>query len=173
MFGQAPAQGTTETCDTAGVIGPIIHTVASHQATEAFKILVGAREQLNPNMVHWDVWHNHHSSVNVKNARKSNCPACSEGRYEYLEAELEGETIQSLCGRNSVQIHPVVPSRIDLKEWADKLRPIGHVELNPFLMKFQVNEEIRLVLFPDGRCIVQGTDDMTAAKSIYSRYVGM
>jgi molybdopterin-synthase adenylyltransferase len=35
LFPQAPASGTTETCDTAGVIGGIIHVVASCQATEA------------------------------------------------------------------------------------------------------------------------------------------
>jgi molybdopterin-synthase adenylyltransferase len=173
LFGQPPAQGTTETCDTAGVIGPIIHTVASHQATEAMKLLVGAHEQRNRRMVHWDLWYNQYSAVDVSKARKADCPCCAEGRYEYLEAYMHEDTLQTLCGRNSVQIQPVRPSALSLKEWAERLRPLGEVELNPFLLKFRLDDEITFVLFEGGRMLVQGTDDPVLAKSLYSRYIGM
>ncbi|MDF2960189.1 MAG: thiamine biosynthesis protein ThiF [Paenibacillus sp.] len=173
LFGQAPAQGTTETCDTAGVIGPIIHTVASHQATEAFKLLVGAQEQLNRKMVHWDLWYNQHSSVDVSKARKGDCPACALHRFDYLDQELAEDTIQTLCGRNSVQIQPVRQAVFNLAEWADKWKPLGRIESNPFLLKLHLDETLTLVLFPDGRLLVQGTDDPTTAKSLYSRYIGM
>ncbi|MCS7463651.1 ThiF family adenylyltransferase [Paenibacillus doosanensis] len=173
MFGQAPAQGTTETCDTAGVIGPIIHTVASHQATEAFKLLVGAHAQLNRKMIHWDLWYNQHAAVDVSKARKADCPACGQGHYEYLQQEAGEDTIQTLCGRNSVQIQPVVPASFRLADWADKWKPLGRVELNPFLLKFHPSDNMTLVLFSDGRLLVQGTDDPVTAKSLYSRYIGM
>ncbi|PZE21534.1 thiazole biosynthesis adenylyltransferase ThiF [Paenibacillus xerothermodurans] len=173
LFGQAPAQGTTETCDTAGVIGPIIHTVASHQATEAFKLLVGAQAQLNRKMVHWDLWYNQHSSIDVSQARKADCPACGQHRYDYLEQEVAEDTIQSLCGRNSVQIQPVHKHTFDLSEWQRKWEPLGRVELNPFLLKLHLHNVLTLVLFPDGRLLVQGTNDPIAAKSLYSRYIGM
>ncbi|MCR8634607.1 ThiF family adenylyltransferase [Paenibacillus radicis (ex Xue et al. 2023)] len=173
LFGQAPAQGTTETCDTAGVIGPIIHTVASHQSTEAFKLLVGAQEQLNRKMVHWDLWYNQHSAVDVSKARKADCPACSLHQYDYLDQEIAEETIQTLCGRNSVQIQPILKAVFNLQEWAVKWEPLGRVEANPFLLKLHLNDTITLVLFPDGRLLVQGTDDPITAKSIYSRYIGM
>lgn len=173
MFGQAPAQGTTETCDTAGVIGPIIHTVASHQATEAFKLLTGAAAQLNRKMVHWDLWYNQHAAVDVSKARKADCPCCAEGRYEYLEQDLQEDTIQTLCGRNSVQIQPVRPASFMLSEWAERWKPLGTVELNPFLLRFKPSDAITMILFPDGRLMVQGTDDPVTAKSLYSRYIGM
>jgi molybdopterin/thiamine biosynthesis adenylyltransferase len=173
LFGQAPAQGTTETCDTAGVIGPIIHTVASHQATEAFKLLLGAHEQLNRKMVHWDLWYNQHSAVDVSKARKSDCPACVQQRFEYLEQDIADDTIQTLCGRNSVQIQPVQTKQFVLIEWADKWQPLGRVELNPFLLKLHLTDALTMVLFPDGRLLVQGTDDPAMAKSLYSRYIGM
>ncbi|WP_079908363.1 ThiF family adenylyltransferase [Paenibacillus sp. 32352] len=173
MFGQAPAQGTTETCDTAGVIGPIIHTVASHQAAEAFKLLVGAHAQLNRKMVHWDLWYNQHAAVDVSKARKTDCPACGHGHYDYLQQEVDEDTIQTLCGRNSVQIQPVRSGTFHLSDWAEKWRPLGRIELNPFLLKFYPNDSLTLVLFSDGRLIVQGTDDPVMAKSLYSRYIGM
>jgi len=173
MFGSAPAPGTTETCDTAGVIGPIIHMVASYQATEALKLLVGDRDKLSRKMVHMDLWHNHHSAVDVTKARKPDCPACGHRRFEYLEAEHGEEMIAALCGRDSVQIQPVHAMKIDLNKWADKLAPLGRIERNPFLLKLHLDETRRIVLFPDGRTLVQGVSDPIAAKSLYTRYIGM
>lgn len=173
LFDQPPARGTTETCDTAGVIGSIIHTVASHQAAEAFKLLVGARQQLNRKMLHWDLWYNQYAAIDVSKARKADCPCCAKRQFEYLDASLEEDTIQTLCGRNSVQIQPVTPAALSLEEWAERLQPLGRVEKNPFLLKLHLDESLTLVLFPDGRMIVQGTEDPTVAKSLYSRYIGM
>ncbi len=173
LFPQAPAAGTTETCDTAGVIGGIIHVVASHQATEALKLLVGAQERLNLHMQQWDLWYNQTSSIHVAGARKADCPACGQERYEYLDALLDSDTIQSLCGRNSVQIHPVQPAELSLDDWEKRLSPLGPVEKNRFLLKFQPSADLNLVIFPDGRVLVQGTDDLIQAKNLYSRYIGM
>lgn len=173
MFGVQPEQGSAETCDTAGVIGPIIHIVASYQAAEALKLLTGDTERLNKGMLHFDMWYNHQGAVDVSGGRQPDCPCCGQGRYDYLTAELEGESIQSLCGRNSVQIVPIRPRKLNLEEWETTLSKLGATERNPFLLKFRPTDELTLVLFPDGRAMVQGTDDAVAAKSIYSRYVGM
>src|SRR5271170_4742748 len=43
----APAPGEAATCETAGVLGPIVNIIASYQATEAFKILTGHRQNIN------------------------------------------------------------------------------------------------------------------------------
>lgn len=173
VFGQSPEQGTAETCDTAGVIGPIIDVVASYQAAEALKLLVGARDKVSRRMNHFDLWYNYQGAVDMSNAKKADCPCCGQGRYEYLNAEIEGETIKTLCGRNSVQIHPVVPRSLSLDDWAETFEKLGTVEKNPFLLKFHIDDDTKLVLFPDGRVIIQGTDDITTAKSIYTRFVGM
>ncbi|WP_438447557.1 ThiF family adenylyltransferase [Gorillibacterium sp. sgz5001074] len=173
MFGNVPEQGTAETCDTAGVIGPIIHIVASYQATEALKLLTGSLDKVNRSMQHMDLWNNHYGSVDISGGRQADCPCCSSGRYEFLTSELEGESIQSLCGRNSVQIVPVRSRKLDLTEWETTFRKLGPTERNPFLLKFQPSPDLTLVLFPDGRAMIQGTSDLTAAKTLYSKYVGM
>src|SRR5438128_8704355 len=41
VFEAAPAPGEAATCETAGVLSPIVNIVASFQAAEAFKILTG------------------------------------------------------------------------------------------------------------------------------------
>ncbi|OAS21456.1 ThiF family adenylyltransferase [Paenibacillus oryzisoli] len=173
LFPQAPAAGTTDTCDTAGVIGGIIHVVASYQATEALKLLVGATDQLNLNMQQWDLWFNQNSAIRVSGAKKSDCPACAHKQYEYLDAHIESDTIQSLCGRNSVQIHPIIPSTHPLEYWEERLQPLGLVEKNRFLLKFHASDDIQMIIFPGGRVLIQGTEDLIQAKSLYSRYIGM
>jgi molybdopterin/thiamine biosynthesis adenylyltransferase len=173
LFPQAPQVGTTETCDTAGVIGGIIHVIASYQATEGLKMLLGDEEHLNRHMLQLDLWLNHFSSVDVHRARRPSCPACGLHQYDYLERNQEEETISALCGRDTVQITPAAPLELNLDEWVDKLSPLGSVERNAFLLRFQWDQTHRLVLFPDGRAMVQGTDDPVYAKSIYAKYVGM
>jgi adenylyltransferase/sulfurtransferase len=172
MFGQAPLQGSGETCDTIGVIGPIVDLIASHQAAEALKLLVADSEHLNLHLVHYDLWFNQHSSIDVRKAIKDDCPACKKKQFDYLNAELEGETIQTLCGRNAVQIHPIIARQYNLSSWESKWSLLGKVELTPFLLKLKIDPKLTLVLFPDGRVIIQGTDDITEAKSLYSRYIG-
>ena len=173
LFGQPPEPGTTATCDTAGVIGPIIHVVASYQATEALKLIVQDERHRSPDMIQLDLWHNQFTSINVAQARRPDCPCCVAKRFDHLDAYLYGETLQSLCGRNSVQIHPVAPRTLNLNEWAHKWQAIGSVEANPFLIKLHLPDDRRLILFADGRVMVQGTAELTVAKSLYSRYIGM
>src|SRR6202041_4137238 len=47
VFEAAPAPGEAGTCETAGVLSPIVNIVASFQATEAFKILTGHWDKVN------------------------------------------------------------------------------------------------------------------------------
>src|ERR1700751_1532600 len=47
VFEAAPAPGEAATCETAGVLSPIVNIIASYQATEAIKILTGQMERVN------------------------------------------------------------------------------------------------------------------------------
>src|SRR5713101_4453342 len=58
VFEAAPAPGETGTCETAGVLGPIVNIVASLQATEALKILTGRMDAINRELICLDVWDN-------------------------------------------------------------------------------------------------------------------
>src|SRR5262249_28634719 len=58
VFEAAPAPGEAGTCETAGVLGPMVNIIASFQATEAFKILIGRKAQINRELIYIDVWDN-------------------------------------------------------------------------------------------------------------------
>jgi len=177
LFGNAPEPGTVETCDTAGVIAPIIDIVASYQVTFALQILTGQVNRVATKMLQFDPWELHYSAVDTSSLKKTDCPACGQGRFEFLELRADADTVQTLCGRDSVQIQPVSSRRHDLAEWAERWRPLGEILQNPFLLKLKLSEtgdesNRTLVLFPDGRLLVQGTNDPVLAKSLYARYVG-
>lgn len=172
LFGNAPEAGTVETCDTAGVIAPIIDIVASYQATFALQLLTGQADRIPQRMLQFDPWNLHYSAVDISNLKKSDCPACALRQFDFLHQSAEGDSVQTLCGRDSVQIQPTPSRHVNLQEWEQRWRPLGEVMRNPFLLKLKLPSEHTLVLFPDGRLLVQGTNDPLFAKNCYSRYIG-
>jgi adenylyltransferase/sulfurtransferase len=82
----------------------------------------------------------------------------------------EGRPHITLCGRNSVQIHER-HRPVDLAEMSERLKPLGSVRHNDFVLKFWP-EPYELTLFPDGRAIIKGTTDKTVAKSLYAKFIG-
>jgi adenylyltransferase/sulfurtransferase len=166
-----PAPGSTETCDTAGIIAPAAALVAAVEAAEAMKILSGARDRVSRDLVAFDLWANTTQRLRLtRGAISSGCPACEAGRHEFLERE-RGVVATSLCGRNAVQVRPGETVAADLEALAARLAPLGPVTRNPYLVRVEV-EGLTLAVFADGRALVSGTADEDRARSIYDRYVG-
>ncbi|NGZ76512.1 ThiF family adenylyltransferase [Saccharibacillus alkalitolerans] len=157
-----------ETCDTVGVISPIVDIVASYQAAEALKLLVGDDASRRKTLLSLDVWHNRHHELKPV-APRPDCPCC--GLKHYPALRREEETALSLCGRESVQIAGHAP--FDLEVWRQRLEPAARsLKANPYLIRAEMPGGERLVLFEDGRVLVQGTDDPARARTIYARYIG-
>ena len=102
IFDEMPDPGTSPTCDTAGVIMPIIATVAATQVSEALKILVGDVDALHGSLMQFDVWANDRQRINLADPNPD-CKCCGQGSYEFLDAESQ-EFAAVLCGRNAVQV---------------------------------------------------------------------
>jgi molybdopterin-synthase adenylyltransferase len=162
-----PPQGTIETCDTAGVLGPVINMIAAIGAAEAIKILVGAEEKIRRTLLSFDIWENERAEMAARNPR-SGCRAC--GEHDFIHLAGESRPHITLCGRNSVQIHER-NRPIDFREIGKRLHPHGTVRHNDFVLKFW-RDPYEMTLFPDGRAIIKGTTDTAIARSLYARYVG-
>ena len=173
LIGDVPGPGMTETCDTAGVIGPAVNVVAALQVVAALKILSGGRDSIEPVLSIVDVWDGTLRKMSVANLReRSNCPACVQGQREWLSGK-KGSQTTILCGRNAVQISPAEKRPLALAELAVRLRAAGEVSQNAFVLRLTLpGGEFQLTIFPDGRAIIKGTDDITVARSLYARYVG-
>jgi adenylyltransferase/sulfurtransferase len=163
----APPEGTVETCDTAGILNSAVNWVGSIQATEAIKLLVGARDQLRRTLLSLDLWSNHTAEVAAAHPR-SDCQTCQQRNFPHLAGERRPQI--TLCGRNSVQIHER-QRPVDFAEMSARLQPHGTVKHNDFVLKFW-REPYEMTLFPDGRAIIKGTNDTAMARSLYARYIG-
>jgi adenylyltransferase/sulfurtransferase len=171
LFESAPLPGMAPTCDTAGVISPIVNIIAAIETVEAIKYLTGRFEALNKNLIGIDVWEGSFDKFNIIDRKdKFDCPCCKQRKFEFLEAK-EGSSVTSLCGRNAVQITQKSVARVDLKEVAERLKKSGKVTLNKYILKFSINQ-YEINLFPDSRAIIKGTNDFSVARGLYAKYIG-
>ncbi len=171
LMPDVPPPGTTPTCDTAGVLGSIVGVVASIEAVEALKLLSGHREAVNRRLTIVDLWENEVRRVDLARLRESgDCRVCGQREFAWLSGEKGGGQAV-LCGRNAVQIGAGEGSSVSLEELAARLAGVGRVERNAFLLRLAVDGYV-LTVFPDGRTIVGGTDDVATARTVHARYVG-
>jgi molybdopterin-synthase adenylyltransferase len=163
----APPRGLLETCETAGILNTAVNFAASVAATEAMKLLVGARNGIRRTLLSFDLWSNEHSEV-AATAPRRGCRTCGQRQFVHLTGQAQPRV--TLCGRNSVQIHETNRA-IDFEEMSERLRRHGPVRHNRFVLKFW-HAPYEMTLFPDGRAIFKGTTDSGLARSLYTRYVG-
>lgn len=169
IFEEVPDAGSSPTCDTAGVIMPIISSVSAIQVTEAIKLLVGKRDDLHGSIMQIDVWQNDWRKIKLAGPNPD-CKTCGLREFEFLDAESQ-EFSAVLCGRNAVQIAPPKPTTLDLLSLAASLSKIADVKQNEYLVRFLTGEH-EITVFSDARAIIRGTDDISAARTLYARYVG-
>jgi adenylyltransferase/sulfurtransferase len=169
VFPEMPDPGSSPTCDTAGVIMPIIMTIAAMQVTEAIKLLVGDVDSLHHSLMQFDLWANERQKIKL-GAPDPDCKTCGDHDYEFLNAD-NSEFSAVLCGRDAVQIAPGNGNDVDLTAIGNRLAPLGEVKVNEYLLRFSTgNNEI--TVFRDGRAIINGTDDIATARSLYARFIG-
>jgi molybdopterin/thiamine biosynthesis adenylyltransferase len=167
-----PEPGTGPTCDTAGVIMPIVTTIASIQATEALKLLTGRLDELHRSLITIDLWDFQFNRVDLsKFDRRDECPVCGLGEFEFLRGAGR-QVVTTLCGRNAVQIARSGRATVDFASLAERLEPAGEVAFNDFLLRFRV-DGYDITVFRDARSIIRGTSDPAIARGLYARYIGV
>jgi molybdopterin-synthase adenylyltransferase len=169
VFEEAPPAASAPTCDTAGVIMPIINVVAAVQTTEALKLLTGNVSDLHNSLLQFDVWRNETRSINPGGPR-DDCETCGRRSFATLDP-VSRDFAAVLCGRNAVQISPVSPTHLDFPTLAERLRNVGDVKFNDYLLRFRTSD-YELTVFQDARSIITGTDQIATARSVYAKYIG-
>lgn len=169
VFEEAPPAASAPTCDTAGVIMPIISVVAAVQVSEALKLLTKQVEQLHNSLMQFDVWNNEWRKIRTGEP-VAGCSTCGLRNFETLEP-VSSDFAAVLCGRNAVQISPTVPAKINFPQLAERLSAAGEVKFNEYLLRFQAGD-YELTIFQDARSIIRGTNEITTARSLYAKYIG-
>jgi adenylyltransferase/sulfurtransferase len=169
VFEEAPPPASAPTCDTAGVIMPIISVVAAIQVAEALKLLTGQNESLHRSLMQFDVWRNEWRKINP-GPPSPDCPTCGLLNFATLEA-TSGDFAAILCGRNAVQISPAHATELNFQELAKRLQATGDVKFNEYLLRFRTGD-FELTVFQDARSIIHGTSEIKTARSLYAKYIG-
>lgn len=187
VFPEPPAPGSMPTCDTAGVLGPVVGMIANLQAVEALKVLLGRYDLVSRSLLRFDPWNLSRQRIEVGPlGGDGSCVCCGARRFEWLDGARGGGPV-ALCGRDAVQVTGPGGGRVDLGALAERLAAHGEFSATPFLTRGQLRDEARdagrgeglgevspitLTVFADGRAIVEGTARPERARAIYARYVG-
>jgi adenylyltransferase/sulfurtransferase len=171
VFPTPPSPQELATCDTAGVLGMAAAIVGAWEAIEAIKLLVD--EHAEPTLLGLDFWRPRVHVTSLVGAKIEDCVCCGRRRFEFLDAP-PGDAIVTLCGRNTVQVRPSGRTWIDLDELAIRLSAVGVTDRTPYLLKCELRDPagVTLMVFADGRSLVQGVSDAKRAKAVVARFVG-
>jgi len=178
VFPDPPPPGALATCDTAGVLLPAVSAIAALQSGFALRWLgsdTEARAKIEPRLTEIDVWT--HATRQLQAPRAPECPCCARREFPFLDTPAQRSAV-SLCGRNTVQVRPALPTAASPAARPDLARIRAAVsgdardlrDLGSFL-RFEI-ETYRVTVFADGRALIEGTDDIDRARAVYDRYVG-
>ena len=168
VFPSMPAAGELATCDTVGVLGPVAGVVANLQAALAIQILVSGEAPIKLHAL--DLWTGNVNAIDMTAAKNPDCPCCGRRDFGFLDTP-PGDAV-SLCGRQTIQIRPKNVT-LDLDQVATRLGSLGTIKSLPHLLRFTpTDSKLTMSIFRDGRALIQGTDDASEARSVYSKYIG-
>ncbi|MEE8349069.1 MAG: ThiF family adenylyltransferase [Acidobacteriota bacterium] len=168
LFERPPELGTSETCDTVGILGPVVHVIAAYQVAQVLRILTGKTPSRR--ILQVDVWHGNWQTLGAEQAHSPQCPCCQQRLFRFLEGE-ENTQMTRLCGRDAVQVSPQQKTHPDFQALSRRLDRSGQVDFNQHMMRIRI-EGYEIALFADGRSIIRGTEDITEARAVYARYIG-
>jgi adenylyltransferase/sulfurtransferase len=171
-----PPSGNVDTCDTAGILSTAVNLAASIQVTEALKFLTGQPQLMRRTLLSFDLWTPAGNATLERSeiatgSPRPGCEVCGQRIFTHLSGQNRAHI--TLCGRDSVQIHE---HRRPVDFAAMRARLSAHTDIqdlraNDLILRFRRGPHT-LTLFADGRAIVQGTTDITVARSLYARFVG-
>jgi adenylyltransferase/sulfurtransferase len=168
LFERPPEVGASETCDTMGILGPVVHVIAAYQVTQVLRILTG--QSPSRRILQADVWNGTWQTLGAERAHSQQCPCCQQHEFRFLKGE-EKTQMTRLCGRDAVQVSPQQKTHPDFQGLSQRLDRSGQVDFNQHMMRIRI-EGYEIALFADGRSIIRGTEDVSEAKAVYAKYIG-
>ena len=149
------------TCDTRGVVGATPGIIGAMQAMEAIKVLTGMGLPLKGKLMVCDF--NDMCFTTVDTSKAANCPAC-QGTLSSLERR---ERLVWLCSRDTVNINPEKPSKLNLDEVYEAVRQRFNVRLKSHLAIMFDYKGLEVSLFKGGRMLIKNVKDKATALKAY------
>ncbi|MGD6810980.1 MAG: HesA/MoeB/ThiF family protein [Candidatus Bathyarchaeia archaeon] len=150
-----------QTCNTRGVVGATPGIIGSMQAMETIKLLTGIGSTLKGKLMVCDFTDMDFTTIDI--AKNTRCPAC-QGEI----SEVAGsERLVWLCGRDTANINPESPIKLNLDEVYPAVNRLFSVELKSQLALMFRYGSFQVSLFNGGRMLIKGVTDEKKALMIY------
>lgn len=173
VIGDEEDAGEGDSCDTVGVLSMAVEWIASLQALEAIKYLSGNRQAVRNTWISADLWRFGIREFQLP-AGLPFCKSCGDtSRERKWIAAGEDPTVPppvALCGRDTVQV--TLGSPLDLERLKRQFQLQGcELTVNRYLLKVLLPQGEKLIMFPDGRVLVQGVSEPEKALQLCKRYL--
>ena len=148
-------------CDTRGVLGATAGIIGTMQAMETVKVLTGLGSALEGKLMICDFSDMYFTTIDI--TRNNNCRVC-QGT---LEISKRKEKLVWLCGRNTANINPEKPMKLDFREVITSVRKQFKVRVKSRLALVFDYKDYEVSLFNGGRMLIKNVIDEKSALRVY------
>jgi adenylyltransferase/sulfurtransferase len=150
-----------ETCDVRGVLGATPGIIGTMQAMETIKILTGIGSTLKGKLMICDFSDMYFTTIDI--FKSKDCPTCQSTT---ALPERQSRLVW-LCGRNTVNINPEKPLKMNLNEVYDSLKQHFQVRVKSSLAIIFSYKGFEISLFNGGRMLIKNVKDEKSALAVY------
>ena len=152
------------TCETRGVLGTTAGGIAALEATETIKLLTGIQPLLDGKLLICDLRDMDFRIIEIRTR-----PDCKVCQLREAPPKAEQERLTWLCGKNTVNVNPARPFRINLSLVPRRLGKGTKIHLRtPMAVVFEF-ERYEVSLFNHGRMLIKGIESEQKALEVYGR----
>jgi hypothetical protein len=149
------------TCNTRGVIGATPGIIGALQAMETIKLLAGVGSPLKGKLMVCDFSDMYFTNIDI--SKNNTCPAC----HGDLSLIAGGARLVWLCGRDTANINPEKPLKLNLDEVYPEVSKWFTVRLKSRLALMFDYKSYEVSLFNGGRMLIKGVADEKTALTVY------
>ncbi|MDH7477014.1 MAG: HesA/MoeB/ThiF family protein [Candidatus Bathyarchaeota archaeon] len=149
------------TCDVRGVLGVTPGIIGTMQAMETIKVLTGMGSALKGKLMICDFSDMNFTTIDI--LKRENCPAC-QGTITPTEKR---EKLVWLCGRNTVNVNPEKPLKLNLNQIYEKIKQNFKIHLKSQLAIIFKYKHFEITLFQNGRMLIKNIKNEKEALTVY------
>ena len=149
------------TCNTRGVLGATTGVIGSLQAMETVKLLAGMGSTLKGMLLVCDFRDMDFTIIDI--SKNTHCPVC----HGEIAEIAGGERLVWLCGKETANINPEKPLKLNLDEIYPQLSKQFNVRLKSRLALMFDYKTYEISLFNGGRMLIKGVMDEKIALAVY------
>jgi len=157
--------GNLLTCDIRGVLGATPGIIGTMEAMETIKLLAGVGAPLKGKLMICDFSDMYFTTIDIY--KRENCTAC----LGEVANQKPREKLVWLCGRNTVNINPEKPAKINFESIYTKIRQNFKIRVKSSMAVVFAYKNYEITLFNSGRMLIKNVENEETAQKIYREMV--